>query len=516
MAVRVLRIETPEEFLSLYGSESVNEDTPFTFIDNAQEGYDICFNIEKIKQLHRDSWLKNLVDYEVLIDGFIIKQIAGLRYTVKRDTFDEQFQNHIIKIKESPLYYVIYDNLFSAMTEYNLCFEFPELARILELLNSAVMFSQISRLKSPGAGYDMFVPYIDALEKLIRYHYVSTEVDIAFINFCLPLCLSAKRTNYVNVIVAASLIEQWLHEAKNMIVYRVDVASQKNDQKKNPHYSKDVRAVTDRELDEIDRNAQPLSVRSKLEDVAKEVGLQTGTGRVKHKTNETSLFFLDTIRKYHNEIAELEYIFKRAFTSMKIVDSFDGDINLNKQQSAYIASITREDAKVFQYYRKKKVSVDIVILRDISGSTFKFEREYAEGLIEILAAVNNFKGIRTLEMDFGGETKINKSFDQSIEMASIFPVSGGGTSLLPTVRLLKDQIFKGRRRLLFILSDGEINDREQADYELDEFCRVNNVEIIKIALGEFANNGYEQIHIRNLHKYIAKKILEQGVSDDWE
>ena len=514
MAVSVSRIETAEEFLSQHSAQKITEDTPFVFIDNGQEGYDICFNIQKIKQLHHDSWLKNLVDYEVFIDGFIIKQIAELRYTVQRHTFDEQFQRHSIQMKESPLYAVIYENIFSAMTEYNLCFEFPELARMLELLNSAVMFSQISRLQD--SFYAIFIPYIDALEKLLRFHYISPDVDIAFINFCLPLCLSAKRTNYVSVIASSSLIEQWLHEAKNVIVRRVEIAQQHETQKKNPAYSKDIRSVTDKELDEIDRNAAALSVRSKLEDIAKEVGLQAGTGRVRHKTNETTLFFLDTIRKYHKEIAELEYFFKRTFTSMKIIDSFDGDINLHKQQSAYIASITKEEAKVFQFYRKKKVSVDIMILRDVSGSTFKFEREYAEGLIEILAAVNSFKGIRTLEIDFGGESKLNKSFDQSIEIASIFPVSGGGTNILPAIRLLKGQVFKGKRRLLFILSDGEINDLAQANYELDEFCKINNITVIKIALGEFANNGFEQIHIRNLHKYIAKNIVEQGVVDEWE
>ncbi|MDR1617029.1 MAG: VWA domain-containing protein [Syntrophomonadaceae bacterium] len=516
MAVRVLRVEKKKEFAALYASQEIDEDSPFVFIDNGQEGCDICFNIEKVKQLHAESWLKNRVDYEVLIDGFIIKQIARLRYTVKRDTFDERFQTHIIKIKESPLYYIIYENLFSAMNEYNLCFDFPELARILELLNSAVMFSGTSRLKAFGPGFELFIPYMTALEKLIRYNYVSGEVDISFINFCLPLCLSAKRTNYVNVISASNLIEEWLFEAKSMIVRRAEKAANAGTQKINPPYSKDIKSVTDRELDEIDRNAQGLSVRSKLEDVAKEVGLQAGTGRVKHKTNDTSLFFLDTVRKYHKEISELEYVFKRAFTSMKIVDSFDGDINMNKQQAAYLASITREETKVFQYYRKKKVSVDIVILRDVSGSTHKFEKEYAEGLIEILAAVNSFKGIRTMEIDFGGEVRMNKDFDQTVEMASIFPVSGGGTSLLPAVRFLFRQTFKGKRRLLFILSDGEINDREQADWELDDFCTKNNVNAVKVALGAFANNGYEQIHVRNLHKFIAKKILEQGVTDETE
>ncbi|MDR1885728.1 MAG: hypothetical protein LBQ56_05585, partial [Synergistaceae bacterium] len=162
LAVRVTRTETAEEFMSLYGSAEVNEDTPFVFSEDEKEGYSMCFNMEKIKQLHRDSWLRSYVDYEVLVEGFIIKQIARLRYTVQRDTFDETFQTHIIKIRKSPLYFAIYEILFSAMNEYNLCLEFPELARRLELLNSAVSFSHVSKLKALGVGFEAFVPYIDA------------------------------------------------------------------------------------------------------------------------------------------------------------------------------------------------------------------------------------------------------------------------------------------------------------------------------------------------------------------
>lgn len=93
-----------------------------------------------------------------------------------------------------------------------------------------------------------------------------------------------------------------------------------------------------------------------------------------------------------------------------------------------------------------------MIIRDVSGSTYRFEREYAEALIEILAAVNNFDGIRTLVIDFEGGAKVRKSFIDKAEQTSIVPLSGGGTNLLPAVRLLQEQVLKGKRRLLFLLS----------------------------------------------------------------
>lgn len=191
---------------------------------------------------------------------------------------------------------------------------------------------------------------------------------------------------------------------------------------------------------------------------------------------------------------------------------YDGDVNLKKQQEAYLASKTAEESRVYQYYLRRKVSVDIMIIRDVSGSTYRFEREYAEALIEILAAVNNFDGIRTLVIDFEGGAKVRKSFIDKAEQTSIVPLSGGGTNLLPAVRLLQEQVLKGKRRLLFLLSDGEINDREQAERELNDYCRRNQIEMVKITFDEEDKYGYEHTTIINLHRFLARRIIEKGAT----
>ena len=197
---------------------------------------------------------------------------------------------------------------------------------------------------------------------------------------------------------------------------------------------------------------------------------------------------------------------------MKIIGAYDGDVNLKTQQEAYLASKTAEESRVYQYYLRRKVSVDIMIIRDVSGSTYRFEREYAEALIEILAAVNNFDGIRTLVIDFEGGAKVRKSFIDKAEQTSIVPLSGGGTNLLPAVRLLQEQVLKGKRRLLFLLSDGEINDREQAERELNDYCRRNQIEMVKITFDEEDKYGYEHTTIINLHRFLARRIIEKGAA----
>ena len=45
---------------------------------------------------------------------------------------------------------------------------------------------------------------------------------------------------------------------------------------------------------------------------------------------------------------------------MKIIGAYDGDVNLKKQQEAYLASKTAEESRVYQYYLRRKVSVDIM------------------------------------------------------------------------------------------------------------------------------------------------------------
>lgn len=80
------------------------------------------------------------------------------------------------------------------------------------------------------------------------------------------------------------------------------------------------------------------------------------------------------------------------------------------------------------------------------------------------------------------------------------------------MRLLQEQVLKGKRRLLFLLSDGEINDREQAERELNDYCRRNHIEMVKITFDEEDKYGYEHTTIINLHRFLARRIIEKGAA----
>ena len=288
-AVKTVFTEDPEEFVGTYSGQGAGLNKPYVFFGNRDDGYQISYNCSCIEKIYKESWLRSYVGIELFYEGFLIKELAKLRYSVKRDSFEENFQKHKQRYKSGSLYSAIYDVLFSSLMEYRLKFDFPELAKRLELLYSGIFYRDTQDLSQDN---EAMLPYIVALENLLRFNSLSEEVKGSYLSFCLPLGLVAKRTNYINVIKATSIIEEWLLGAASTILAQRETKSAnaggENTQK---YYSKEIRAISPQDLEDIDRNARLHSVKAKIESVAKEVGLQAGTGNYPVKTNNTTTFF---------------------------------------------------------------------------------------------------------------------------------------------------------------------------------------------------------------------------------
>ena len=448
----------------------------------------LAVNCECLLEAWQHSALHGLLSSESFTDAFVVSELSVLRYEKTALFTGVEGYRHLERLKKDILYRCIYRSLFRTFCEYKLARELPEFGKLLTLLNMTTQDVELEQLVKylPQRGQ------LEALQVFLKYGIIEPQGDSSFYDFMVPLALTAVRTELQNLIVVTDLQKAAAAgTAGSMSMLKV---------------------LSEEELCEIVRKEHIRELKAKMQNAASQTGKLAGVGRMVSRSGDTSQFFLDTVRKYRREIGELEYIFKQSFTSMKIIGAYDGDVNLKKQQEAYLASKTAEESRVYQYYLRRKVSVDIMIIRDVSGSTYRFEREYAEALIEILAAVNNFDGIRTLVIDFEGGAKVRKSFIDKAEQTSIVPLSGGGSNLLPAVRLLQEQVLKGKRRLLFLLSDGEINDREQAERELNDYCRRNHIEMVKITFDEEDKYGYEHTTIINLHRFLVRRIIEKGAA----
>lgn len=474
-----------------------------------EDGYVFAVNLEKMQEVWSASVLAELLSLKSFMDAFIISELSVLKYEQHQSLTGCGGYRHTERLQSEKLYFCVYKSLLRKFCEYKLARELPEFGKALALLNMAVRPVGWLKLAQELPCRNE----LKALDSFLQYGTIGNMgVLPGFYDFMVPLSLAAIRTEMTNVLTTTQLLTDWLLGLElNAGADEAKEEEQAGFESGSVSSMAAVKVVSAEELCEIVRKENIRELRTQMQNAATQVGKLAGAGRFLSRGSYTAQFFLDTVRKYHYEISELEYMFRQSFTAMKIIAAYDGDVNLKKQQEAYLASKTGEESKVYQYYLKRRVSVDIMILRDVSGSTYRFEREYAEAIVEILAAVNNFEGIRTLVIDFESGAVLRKSFDMKAEQTSIVPLSGGGTNMLPAVQLLEEQKLKGRRRLLFVLSDGEINDREAAERELTAYCSRNQIEQIKLTFDEGDKYGYEHTTIINLHKFIAQKIVEKGI-----
>ena len=284
----------------------------------------------------------------------------------------------------------------------------------------------------------------------------------------------------------------------------------------NEFFAKDMSNMSQFDIKVITRdmiNMQVGQTKDAMQGMVNKVNdLMKGAKASLDKTNlpkkNGSTFFLQTIDKYKHQISEMEKMFKKVFTKVVPVNAFDGDINFKKQQLAYLSSKTNEDAKVYNYQKKELVDVDIIILRDISGSTEDVEVPYAESVIMFLSAVNRIPGIRTMQIDYNKSAKINKQFHESVDISCIYPVSNGGTDVASAYRVVLQQKLKGKLKLLFVISDGEIFDKVTAK-KMENVMENAGICIIKFAVNGATLDGYKSVNIKDLHNEITKEVLKR-------
>jgi uncharacterized sporulation protein YeaH/YhbH (DUF444 family) len=194
----------------------------------------------------------------------------------------------------------------------------------------------------------------------------------------------------------------------------------------------------------------------------------------------------------------------------KNIAASDGDLNFAKQQSAYINSIIGEEGKDYQYRKKERVLLDVVLLRDISGSISHVKDDYAKSIIILLSALENIDGIRTAQIDFNSNHYINKTFDSGIEKATINPVASGGTSIRGAYQEVLKCQFKGKRNLVIVISDGDFIESQNEVRMLES--DINKIaKIVKFAIGGFAKDDYKSIAIKDIPKEMAKAIIQEGL-----
>lgn len=516
----------------------------------------LLYNKKILQQMIKTSWMKNSVMLDIIVNGVIIQTLAKYKLLeefeagVTQREFDIILSNQILTENyDNSTFKQVFDAVINAKILYYLEMNYQELAKFAYIFSSIYdeptivdgkTFSQLNPIgnKFDNDANQLYCNIIEFIKKFCKYQIIDEElVNIKYsedfqkiINEAFPFLIISKRCEIIDCYKVAALVLNLLkqNDKFDSLASQSSTEFVLNSMKMNPQnvpgyikynnefFAKDVSNMSQLDIKVITKNMINMQVGqtkdamqgmvNKVNDLMK--GAKASLDKANLPKKNGSTFFLQTIDKYKHQISEMEKMFKKVFTKVVPVNAFDGDINFKKQQLAYLSSKTNEDAKVYNYQKKELVDVDIIILRDISGSTGDVEVPYAESVIMFLSAVNRIPGIRTMQIDYNESAKINKQFHESVDISCIYPVSNGGTDVASAYRVVLQQKLKGKLKLLFVISDGETFDKVTAK-KLENVMENVGICIIKFAVNGATLDGYKSVNIKDLHNEITKEVLKR-------
>lgn len=516
----------------------------------------LLYNKKILQQMIKTSWMKNDRMLDIIINGVIIQTLAKYKLLeefeagVTQREFDIILNNQILTENyDNSTFKQVFDAVINAKTLYYLEMNYQELAKFAYIFSSIYdeqtiidgkTFSQLNPTDNrfDNDANQLYCNIIEFIKKFCKYQVIDEElVNIKYsedfqkiINEIFPFLIISKRCGIIDCYKVAALVLNLLkqNDKFDSLASQSSTKFVLNSMKMNPQnvsdyikysnefFAKDMSNMSQLDIKVITKNMINMQVGqtkdamqgmvNKVNDLMK--GAKASLDKVNLPKKNGSTFFLQTIDKYKHQISEMEKMFKKVFTKVVPVNAFDGDINFKKQQLAYSSSKTNEDAKVYNYQKKELVDVDIIILRDISGSTGDVEVPYAESVIMFLSAVNRIPGIRTMQIDYNESAKINKQFHESVDISCIYPVSNGGTDVASAYRVVLQQKLKGKLKLLFVISDGETFDKVAAK-KLENVIENAGICIIKFAVNGATLDGYKSVNIKDLHNEITKEVLKR-------
>jgi len=404
------------------------------------KGFKIVINDKVCREMWKKSWLFKKIDYDEFLCGILLHEVSHIKYGtfVRPPVINGMF--HLI------------DNILEdSRIEYNLTFEHPALARYIRWILVALRRG-VDKVKAPKQKevFKRIDRNLDTLYTLTRFGTITKKADPEFVAFSLPLILSSTRGNRVNTHIAAKAIYDYL----------LDIAMEDPEVKQWFENVQDFLAgITLEEIKDILGQDQVASSNSL--NVAKQTAIEgklagSGGDPVTIEEKENS-FYRSTVEKRQVIISQLRNIFKRYFEKASWVSDFDGDMNVMRQQNAYINSMTNDVGMDYVRMLRKDPSLDVLVLRDISSSTSSIKDSYAETAVVQMAALEMMAGVRTCMVDFGDSHAVIKAFEEDMTEARLFPRAKGGTVLMPALEEARNFKWRAKNRLAFVITDGYIS-----------------------------------------------------------
>lgn len=504
-----------------------------------EESHLIIVDSKVLQNKFKATWLKNSVSFDNYIDAIIIKELALIEYGMP------DIGSSYIEFVQDDLLKSVFDVVETVRCLYKLNVEKPEFCNHIAIYLQSIKFEFPTSLVMGmliSKGFDKVTQekYLSAMrfdwetfEVYIKYGLIPKKYNEQFFSSVFLLAIGAKRGDINDSIRASSII-------KNLLLYDVLLEQNKNYVKrackdgssikespyfeiKNSMFSKATQVKQDKKIVPMlkkYKNELIEFVDEDSKDVAKQMFSKESIERLDKTINigkekaeikpVRSQFFKDVIRENKAEINALRNMFLKLFTKYSDKYAKDGELNLQRQQSAYINSITREEGYDYLYKVMNHVDSDVVLLRDVSSSVGNDSLSFAKQCIIFLSALENIPGIRTAQIDFSSIAKVNKIFNDTMDMSYIVPAANGGTSIEPAYSELLKMDIKGKNNILIIITDGEYN-TGQASFGYEKELALKGFKIIRLGiLGHKGNNVISVPKLSDLPNIIYNEIVKGG------
>ena len=444
-----------------------------------KNSYEIMFNLLNCQEIFSQSWASKLSSFKSFLIGLRLHEISHIIY----DAFE------VTNVIDNGVYHYIQNLLLDAQGEYSFTRDYPNITKYIRLI--LLVLKHDTDLNSNSKEAMKIKEYLNVLFYLVRFGVVKEGADPDFVNFVFPFILSATRKDVHVVDVVTKLIYQYLCQVFN------DEASQKLIQESK--YGK--AAMTEGDL-LVAINGQKIGSNDIITTTSDIKG-----GKFAAKTNhqievreDENAFFRQTVQMHGQLIQQIRKAFKLRLEKIRQVAAYDGDLNFKNQQSAYLNSFTGESGLDYNVFRRIDKSLDVVILRDVSGSTHGIHEEYCRLTIAILAALSDLRGINLAQIDFSDDALMNLNFNQPIRQSSIFPRVEGGTQILPAYDIVETLDFTAKKRIMITITDGYISNVDE--YTEREKAMFRNLRL-RQEKWQIGGGGYGTVKSTTLERFPA-------------
>lgn len=471
------------------------------------------------------SWLMDKITFDEFLCGILLHEVAHIKY----NSFDQRLSGNKKHDSRGSVWSYIDNVMEDARIEYRLSFEHPVYAQYLRWVLSAlrVELNSSEAQMEPNVAGDVrkLQKYLQELFAMARFGLIEEDYDKAFARLAIPLIYSAMRGDRTNAVHAVDVIYDYLSTKIDMTTVERQMQI--------------VTVVMTREaIDELlkwhsasgdEESAGNTILRILVEGASKERENATdnnnGYGRLAGSCeNELILedkdnaFYRSTVENYGSVIGRLRRMFKRLFESIKFDRDYDGEIDMRYQQNIYINSFIA-DCPTKDYRRISRVQheLDVVVIRDVSGSTSAVKDAYAAAVICLLASIDNLSNVRSAAIDFSGRHRVTKWFDSKLCESAIYPVCAGDTVIGSALNEIERWTWKAKNKLVFIITDGAISDGDHCAEQMKRMRKLHNINFQMIDVGSHSSMATQVIGdvelthstIEQLPETIAAKIMRR-------